>query len=190
MTCRRPPVALGLRQAPSGHDPATEEQIESHDGDGGIFRPTAAPAGPACPSGADPASTGAVVRRAGIRRARSRHEQLPPADRPTARQWLCGDRCLFADRPAGRRAGDDRRLVRCRDRTDTGGVARLFGQAEAAQRHAGAIGGDRGLSPRDQWRGVHRPRARRNRHPSRHHQRRGGSAAGGAGLPFADRTGQ
>ena len=128
--CANPaPSSGGLWAGPQEHKERRHGRSSRHYAAPACRR---APGPGGCPSGA-PAQK-ALARRAALCRARPRHQQLPPADRAAAGQRLRGGRRLFADRPAGRRAGVERAAVRCGDRPHHRRAARLFGQAPPPQR--------------------------------------------------------
>ena len=121
-------------------------------------------------------------------RARSWHQQLPPAHRPAGAGRLHHRRCLFARRPPGRRVDGGRPAVRCRHGPHRGGARRLRRKAGAPRCAADPQCRHRSLPPRRQRAKVRRPGVQRNRHCAGCHQRRRGGAAGGARLPHADRS--
>ena len=104
-------------------------------------------------------------------RDRSRHQQLPPADRPADRGRLHRHRCLLARRPARRGPGDHGQLSEgAMDRA----VAALAVCAEKLRRRrviARPLGRDRGLPPRGQRPPFRRAGAARDRHRARDHRR-------------------
>jgi hypothetical protein len=146
------------------------------------------PPAPSSPTARRATGARALARIAPLCRARSRHQQLPAADRPAAGLGLHRDRRLLADRPAGRGARDHRPAIRRGDRPHPGGAANLRGEAQAPQRLACALGGDRGVPPGLERCRVHRARLSRDRHRARHHHRRGRGAACRARLPCAARA--
>ena len=122
--------------------------------------------------------------RASLCRARSRHQQLPAADRPAGERGLRRHRRLLADRPAGRRAGADRPAVRRGDGPRARGAARSaptscarrrvpLARSVATEACRRAVNGRR----------FHRARAATRPGSRSTSSRRGGSAARGARLP-------
>ena len=68
-----------------------------------------------------------------LRGARSRHQQLPAADRAPQRRRVSRRRCVLAHRPARRGARGERRAVRGGDGAHDRGAARLRRQDRPAQ---------------------------------------------------------
>ena len=124
----------------------------------------------------------------GLCRDRPRHQQLPPADRAPI-----GPRTSPSSTPSAAWCGWARGWPRpggCRDEAmdrALGALKICADKLQAPQCPPRPLGRDRGLPPRRERRGLHRAGPARNRHRARHHQRRGRSAAGGAGLPHPAR---
>ncbi len=106
-------------------------------------------------------------RRGDLRGPRSRHQQLPPPDRPPDRGRVPGGGRLFAHRPPRRGVVADRAARRRRDRADPRRPAHLPGQDGRARRHPRPQHRDRSLPRGRQRPGVRRQGARRDRRRAR-----------------------